>query len=91
MKGVDFMVWYWNAMPKSITIAVESQSISRAQLSQRWSCSVETLKRREKTGRLRAWKNGRLVRYRMPDVLDYEAQGSIVADRLSKGQEGGAL
>jgi len=54
-----------------------SVSISRSELATRWSCSQETLKRREKAGLLRAWKNGRLVRYRMEDVLQLEAQGRI--------------
>lgn len=54
------------------------QSISRAELSMRWSCSQETLKRREKAGVLPSWKNGHLVRYKMTDVIEYEQQGQVL-------------
>ena len=52
--------------------------MSRAQLATRWACSHETLKRREKAGVLRSWKNGRLVRYKMTDVIEYEQQGQVL-------------
>ena len=49
--------------------------LSRAQLALRWSCSIETLKRREKSGGLsRILIGPRLIRYSMAEVLKIEGQ-----------------
>lgn len=49
--------------------------LSRAQLALRWSCSIETLKRREKSGALKRILIGpRIIRYALADVLKIEGQ-----------------
>jgi hypothetical protein len=49
--------------------------ISRADLARRWSCSKETLKRRERAGVLHPvdLPGERLLRYRLDEVLTIEA------------------
>jgi hypothetical protein len=48
--------------------------LSRGELATRWSCSRETLKRREREGILKAIRfNQRLLRYRLSDILSIEA------------------
>ena len=48
--------------------------LSRKQLCERWAVCRETLKRREKEGVLRALRfNRRLLRYRLRDILQIEA------------------
>jgi hypothetical protein len=42
--------------------------ISRRELGARWSCSRETLKRRERAGILPVYKLGKGVRYKLHDV-----------------------
>lgn len=44
------------------------------ELASRHGCSVETLKRRRRAGILRAYKFGRGVRFKLSEVLAYEAQ-----------------
>jgi hypothetical protein len=47
--------------------------IDREKLAFRWDCSVETIKRMEKRGRLRRVQLGeRMVRYRLSDVIKLE-------------------
>ena len=58
------------ALPERVTL-------SRKGISERWSCSVETVKRREAAGVLKALKLGRLVRYRLADVEAAEAQAEV--------------
>lgn len=48
-----------------------------AALAERWSCSVMTVKRRIRSGALRAQKNGRLVRIPLSAVLSYEQDAMI--------------
>ena len=58
--------------------------ISRQELSARWDCSLETLKRREKQGILRpVGFSGRMVRYRLSEVLAVE-QEALQAKPQSK-------
>jgi predicted site-specific integrase-resolvase len=48
--------------------------LSRKSLASRWECSIETVKRREREGRLKAIRfNRRLLRYRLEDIEAYEA------------------
>lgn len=47
------------------------------ELAQRWRCSGETLKRRRRSGQLPAYKLGRSVRFKLADVLAFEAQARI--------------
>ena len=64
---------------KSVVVStkVDDQSerlVSRRALAQRWECCVETIKRREREGRLRAIRfNQRLLRYKLSDILAIEA------------------
>jgi hypothetical protein len=46
----------------------EDRLISRRQLGERWACSRETLKRRERAGILPVYKLGKGVRYKLHDV-----------------------
>ena len=50
---------------------------TRGQLSRRWHVSIMTLKRKEQAGALRAFKIGRAVRYRMSDILAFEAEAEV--------------
>ena len=47
---------------------------TRDDLSGRWQKSIESLKRMEKAGLLRALKIGRSVRYRLEDIERIEAE-----------------
>lgn len=52
----------------------QDQLITRADLALRWHCSIETIKRREKSGLLKAIRfSERFVRYRLSDILDLES------------------
>lgn len=51
----------------------EEKFITRRDLAERHRVSQETLKRREKSGLLKAIKVGRLVRYRLSDIHALEA------------------
>ena len=53
---------------------VENLLIDRAGLARRWKVSQETIKRREKDGTLKPvyLPGGRLVRYRIADILAVE-------------------
>ncbi len=52
-------------------------TLTRQQLAARWQISIETVKRRERAGVLRALKNGRLVRFQLTDVLAFEAAALV--------------
>ena len=65
-------------MPTNQTIAPKDDSqFTRKELAERWKTSIESLKRREKTGLLRALKIGRTVRYRLSDVLAAEEAAAV--------------
>jgi len=56
-----------------ITASLPEQMLSRKAVADRWQTSVETVKRREKAGLLRALRfNRRLLRYKLADVIAYE-------------------
>lgn len=55
----------------------EPKFIDRRGLSLRWICSIETLKRREASGSLRAYKLGRGVRYLLSDVEKLESEAEV--------------
>lgn len=60
------------------TLAPEAETLlTRQDLVQRHKVSIETLKRREKAGLLRALKLGRCIRYRLSDVLAFEAAAEV--------------
>jgi hypothetical protein len=50
--------------------------LARLELARRWKVSIETLKRRERAKILRPVRlDGRIIRYRMSDVLRIEEEG----------------
>jgi hypothetical protein len=53
------------------------QFVTRRELSDRWKLSVETLKRRERSGLLPCLKLGRGVRYRLSVVERLEADAEV--------------
>ena len=55
---------------------MDDKLLTRVELARRWKVSIETLKRRERTKILRPVRlDGRIIRYRMSDVLRIEEQG----------------
>jgi hypothetical protein len=51
--------------------------LSRHQIAERWQCSTETIKRREKAGILPSHRLGGLVRYRLSDVERIEQEARV--------------
>jgi len=55
---------------------MEETLLTRSELAQRWKVSIETLKRRERAKILRPVRlDGRVIRYRLRDVLRIEEEG----------------
>ena len=55
-------------------VSIPEQLLSRRAVANRWQTSVETVKRREKQGLLKAIRfNERLLRYKLSDVEAFEA------------------
>jgi hypothetical protein len=55
---------------------MDDNLLTRLELARRWKVSIETLKRRERTKILRPVRlDGRIIRYRMSDVLRIEEEG----------------
>ena len=55
---------------------MEETLLTRSELARRWKVSVETLKRRERAKILRPVRlEGRVIRYRMSDILRIEEEG----------------
>jgi hypothetical protein len=50
---------------------------SRRQLAQRWACSIETVKRRERSGLLPVIKIGTHARYRASDIEAIEIAAPV--------------
>lgn len=58
-------------------IGLTKPLLTRNELAGRWRCSIETLKRREKSGVLNGMRfSGRMVRYKLDEVLQIERQAS---------------
>ena len=55
----------------------QSRLFTRKELADRWRVSIETLKRRERAGLLRALKLGKGVRYRLGDIQRLEAEAEV--------------
>jgi hypothetical protein len=49
--------------------------LTRLELARRWKVSIETLKRRERAKIRPVRLDGRIIRYRMSDVLRIEEEG----------------
>jgi hypothetical protein len=55
---------------------MDDKLLTRLELARRWKVSIETLKRRERARILRPVRlDGRVIRYRMSDVLRIEEEG----------------
>ena len=55
---------------------MDDELLTRLELARRWKVSIETLKRRERTEVLQPVRlDGRIIRYRMSDVLRIEEEG----------------
>ena len=55
---------------------MEDSLLTRRELANRWKVSIETIKRRERARVLRPLRlEGRIIRYRMSDVMRIEREG----------------
>jgi len=65
---------------RALSETVEESLLTRRELADRWKVSIETIKRRERARVLRPLRlEGRIVRYRMSDVVRVEMEGDIGA------------
>lgn len=55
----------------------DERLLSPAELADRWSVSVETLKRRRRSGELQTLKLGRAVRFKLSDIIAIEQSASV--------------
>ena len=62
---------------KRILLPADNATLTREELAERRRCCVETIKRRQQSGALKALKLGRMVRYRMEDVRAVEAEAEV--------------
>ena len=61
---------------KDLVKTMEDSLLTRRELANRWKVSIETIKRRERTRVLRPLRlEGRIIRYRMSDVMRIEREG----------------
>ena len=65
---------------RGLSATMEESLLTRRELADRWKVSIETIKRRERARVLRPLRlEGRIVRYRMSDVVRIEMEGDIGA------------
>ena len=65
---------------KGLGETMQDSLLTRRELADRWKVSIETIKRRERARVLRPLRlEGRIVRYRMSDVVRIEMEGDIGA------------
>jgi hypothetical protein len=64
-------------MKEKESIVEQQLHLSRQQIAERWQCSTETIKRREKAGILPSHRLGGLVRYRLSDVERIEQEARV--------------
>lgn len=55
----------------------QNRFLTPEELAERWRVSIETLKRRRRTGSLPFHKMGRGVRFSLSDVVTYEEQSRV--------------
>ena len=61
---------------KDLVKTMEDSLLTRRELADRWKVSIETIKRRERARVLRPLRlEGRIIRYRMSDVMRIEREG----------------
>ena len=64
----------------------EDTLLTRRELAERWKVSIETVKRRERVKMLRPMRlDGRVIRYRMSDVVRIEQEG--YGDRRDRAEQ----
>ena len=56
---------------------MQDRLLDRSAVKDRWTCSLETLKRLEKAGILRPLKLGAKVRYRLSDIVEAEREAEV--------------
>lgn len=65
---------------RGLSETMEESLLTRRELADRWKVSIETIKRRERARVLRPLRlEGRIVRYRMSDVVRIEMEGDVGA------------
>jgi hypothetical protein len=64
-------------MDKDVTDgSTDGALLTRRELAERWKVSIETVKRRDRIKMLRPTRlDGRVIRYRMSDVIRIEQEG----------------
>jgi hypothetical protein len=63
-----------------VSLKADDQLLTRLELARRWKVSIETIKRRERARVLRPLRlEGRIIRYRMSDVMRVEQEGESCA------------
>ena len=73
-------VWERTMQTRGLSETMEESLLTRRELADRWKVSIETIKRRERARVLRPLRlEGRIVRYRMSDVVRIEMEGDIGA------------
>jgi len=61
---------------KGLGETMEDSLLTRRDLANRWKVSIETIKRRERARVLRPLRlEGRIIRYRLSDVVRLEQEG----------------
>ena len=56
---------------------IKTKHLNRRSLAERWLCSTETIKRRERAGILPCLKIGRGILYRLSDIEKIEAEAEV--------------
>ena len=66
---------------KGLGETMQDSLLTRRELADRWKVSIETIKRRERARVLRPLRlEGRIVRYRMSDIMRIEQDGDTWAE-----------
>ena len=69
-------VWEQTMQIEGRSETMEDSLLTRRELADRWKVSIETIKRRERARVLRPLRlEGRIIRYRMSDVVRIEQEG----------------
>ena len=65
---------------KGLGETMQDSLLTRRELADRWKVSIETIKRRERARVLRPLRlEGRIIRYRLSDVMRIEQEGDASA------------
>ena len=66
-----------NPTSQHMTQTTDTKMISRRNVAERWSYSIETVKRLEKSGKLPVFKINGQARYRLADIEFIEKQAEV--------------